>query len=295
MPTAIAPESRASTIEREIDHARTRGALQQIVVPPCPELLTRLQASLALPEPDLTEVARIAGSDVAMSATLLRIANSPLYVAGQPAQTIGQAMNRLGLDQTAAVLTGFLARHAIAADPRHLTRFWDHSGQRATAMALIARDLPGLSPDLAHTFGLFCHVGMPVLLQSLRGYAGTLVEARARIDRPFVATENANHRTDHAVVGALVARVWRLSPSVMVAIRLHHELRVLHADEVDPEVRTLLAAGLVAEHLMRNHEALPPEDLWLDHGAQALAWLGVREDDLAQWQERLDGVLAHSV
>jgi hypothetical protein len=53
---------------------------------------------------------------------------------------------------------------------------------------------------------------MPVLMQSVRGYAGTMVEGLARKDRSFVATENANHRTDHAVVGALTARVWRLAP-----------------------------------------------------------------------------------
>lgn len=287
MTTATAASGRTPSIEREIDHARTRGALQQIVVPPCPDLLARLRAALAPAEPDLGEVARIAGSDVAMSATLLKVANSPRYVAGQPAQTIGQAMNRLGLDQTAAVLTGFLARHAIAADARHLTRFWERSGARAAAMGLIARQLPGLSPDLAQTYGLFCHVGMPVLLQSVRGYAGTLVEAGARIDRPFIATENANHRTDHAVVGALVARVWRLAPPVMAAIRLHHDLRVLADDEVEAEVRTLLAAGLVAEHLMRRHEGLPPEDLWLDHGAQATDWLGVGAEDLVHWEEEL--------
>lgn len=295
MTIALASTGRTSAIEREIDHARTRGPLQQIVVPPCPELLARLQTALAAAEPDLTEVARIAGSDVAMSATLLRVANSPLYVAGQPAQTVGQAMNRLGLEQTAAVLTGFLARHAIRADPRQLTRFWERSGQRAAAMAFIARHLPGLSPDLAHTYGLFCHVGLPVLLQSVRGYAGTLVEAQARIDRPFVATENANHRTDHAVVGALVARVWRLAPPVMAAIRLHHDLQVLDGDAVEPEVHTLLAAGLVAEHLMRRHEALPPEDLWIAHGASALAWLGVSDDDVEQWHEQLEEVFAHAL
>ena len=283
---------RTDAIEREIDHARTHGALQQIVVPPCPELLVQLQAALAGAEPDLSQVARIAGSDVAMSATLIRQANSPLYAAGQPAQTVGQAMNRLGLDHTAAVLRHYLARHAIRADARALTRFWEHSGARATALGHIATRLPGLSPDLAHTYGLFCHVGLPVLLQSVRGYAGTLVEANARIDRPFIATENANHRTDHAVVGALVARVWRLAPPVMAAIRLHHDLAALASDGVEAEVRTLVAAGLVAEHLVRLHEHLPPEADWRDHGEAALHWLGVGLDEVETWNEELVAVFA---
>jgi len=291
MTLAVPLPNRTSAIEREIDHQRTRGPLQHIVIPPCPALLARLQAAVATAEPDLNEVARIAASDVAMSATLLRNANGPRFAGSQPAQTVGQAMNRLGLKQTAALMTGFLLRHAIPVDNLHLKRFWERSGQRASAMACIARDLQGLSPDLAHTYGLFCHVGMPVLLQSVRGYGSTLVEAAARIDRPFIATENANHRTDHAVVGALVARVWRLSPVAMAAIRLHHDLSLIGSAATDAEVQTLMAAGLVAEHLTRCHESLPAERDWTEHAEAAKAWLQVGDGEIAQWQEQLSACL----
>lgn len=283
---ALAPR-RTADIEREIDHARTRGPLQHIVIPPCPVLLTRLQAALAPAEPVLQEVAAIAASDVAMSATLLKNANSPRFAADQPVQTIGQAMYRLGLRETADIMLGFIARNAIPAQHRQLQRFWERSQQRATAMGYIARQLPGLSSDLAHTFGLFCHVGIPVLLQSVKGYGGTMVEAEARVDRPCIATENANHKTDHAVVGALVARVWRLAPAVVAAIRLHHEPHAIGGSGIEAEVHTLVAAGLVAEHLMRRHEGLPPEGEWLQHASAAMVWLGIGADDVEHWQHEL--------
>ena len=289
-PTA-SPATRAADIAQDLDAARVRGPLQQIVVPPCPVLLQRLQAALAAAEPDLAEVARIAGSDVAMSATLIRNASGAQFAGYQPAQTVGQAMTRLGLQQTAAVMTGFLARHALPVNSPHLARFWERSGKRALAMDFLARQLPGLSPDLAYTYGLFAHVGQPVLLQSVKGYGGTLVEAQARRDRTFVATENANHRTDHAVVGALVARVWRLAPAVMAAIRLHHDLATLGDRGAEPEVHTLVAAGLVAEHLMRRHEGLDAECEWLDHAAGALAWLQVTDDEVDAWEEALHPLL----
>jgi HD-like signal output (HDOD) protein len=292
MTTATPSATRSANIEREIDHARTRGPLQQIVVPPCPSLLARLRAAIGTTDPDLAEVARVASSDVAMAATLLRNANGPLFAAGQPAQTVGQAMNRLGLQQTAAIMTGFLVRNAIPADPRHLHGFWEHAGRRALTLAFIARRLPGVSADIAHTYGLFCHVGLPVLLQSVRGYGSTLVEASARIDRPFIATENANHRTDHAVVGALVARLWHLAPEVMAAIRLHHDLAVLAAEDAEAGVLTLLAAGLVADHLLRRQDALPPEREWTEHSAVALRWLQIDVGDLASWEDDLSAALA---
>ncbi|HIV71254.1 MAG TPA: HDOD domain-containing protein [Candidatus Aquabacterium excrementipullorum] len=292
MTTMTAPEpTQTAAIQAELDQARRSGPLQQIVIPPCPELLSRLRAAMAQTEPDLNEIARIAASDVAMSATLIRSSNGPLFAAGQPVQTVGQAMNRLGLEHTASVMAGFLMQRAIRVNHKLLERFWERSTKRALAMAFIAKKLPGLSPDLAHTYGLFSHVGMPVMMQSVKGYAGTVIEARARIDRSPIATENANHRTDHAVVGALVARVWRLAPSVVAAIRLHHDLELLGGRGAESEVQTLVAAGLVAEHLMRRHEAQEPDVDWLKHGQSAMDWLHVNGDDLLFWEEELQETL----
>jgi HD-like signal output (HDOD) protein len=295
MEPAAAPavaRSRTAAIHDELDQARQAGALQRIVVPPCPTLLTRLQQEMACPQPDLQAVADIAAHDVAMAAVLIARANSSHHAAGQPVTTVGQAMNRLGLDETAQVLTRFLVQRAIPVRSAQLDRFWERSRRRALAMDFIARQLPGLSPDLAHTTGLFCHVGQPVMLQCLKGYGGTLVEADARIDRSAIATENANHRTDHAVVGALVCRVWRLAPQVVAAVRLHHDLACLDDASVEPEVRTLVAVGLVAEHLMRRAENLGPDRDWHDHAPASLDWLAIRADDVQAWDEQLDGVLA---
>ncbi|MBL8325531.1 MAG: HDOD domain-containing protein [Rubrivivax sp.] len=287
-----APEraGRAARVIREVDHARRSASNREIVIPPCPQLLQQLRQALAQAQPDLQAVARIAGRDVAMAATLVRNANSARFAAGQPVTTVGQAMTRLGLDATAAIMTGFLARHALPVRHPQLQGFWERAALRSQALALVAGRLAGFSPELAYSFGLFSDVGMPVLAQCVRGYGGTLVEAAARIDRGLVATENANHRTDHCVVGAMVARAWEFAPPVVCAIRLHHDFTGLEDTQLDPEVRTLVAAGLVAEHLVRRHQCLRAEADWLAHGAACLDWLGLPEceldDLLAQWADQ---------
>ncbi|RQO57282.1 histidine kinase [Paucibacter sp. KBW04] len=282
-------------IRQEIDQARQSGPLKQIIIPPCPDLLARLQQAMASSQPDLNEVARIAASDVAMSATLIRLANSPIHLSdGMPCSTVGQAMTRIGLNETTAVMTGFLLKNAIPISNHHLARFWERSAKRAQAMAFVAKQLPGLSPDLAHSYGLFSHVGMPVLLQSVRGYGSTLVEAAARIDRSFIATENANHRTDHAVAGALLARAWNMAPELMAAIRLHHDFASLGNSDIEPEVHTLVAAGLIAEHLMRVHEGLPEDADWAAHHAEAMEWLHISAEDLEHWDDQLRHLLDYA-
>jgi HD-like signal output (HDOD) protein len=227
-----------------------------------------------------------------MAATLIQAANAAEWAHATPVRTVGQALDRLGLEDTARRMTAFIARNALRVTHPQLQGFWETSGERARVLAYLARQLPGMSPDIAYTFGLFCHVGMPVLMQCVRGYASTVVEANARRDRPFVATENANHRTDHAETGALVARLWQLAPEAMAAIRLHHQLEGLDDDGLEPELRSLLAAGLVAEHLMARMQDRPSDREWTDHGPRAMSWLQVGPDELDHWAWQLDAATA---
>jgi HD-like signal output (HDOD) protein len=292
------PSALAQRIGSELDRARRNGPLAQIAIPPCPEQLARLREALADREPDLTQLSRIASSDAAMAATLLRNANTARYrgVDTVPVQTVGQALNRIGLREAAVILTDVLLRQAIPARHPLLQRFWEQAALRAAAMGFIARQLPGTTPELAQLFGLFCHVGVPVLLQRMPGYSGTLAEGAARTDHGLIATENANHRTDHAVVGALVARAWQVAPPVMVAIRLHHEVdQARGMADADPEALTLAAMGVLAERAMREREGMPPDRETEQQLDGALAWLGVGGEDLADWNEALQTELDDAV
>ncbi len=226
-----------------------------------------------------------------MSATLLRNANSACFSADQPVRTVGQAMNRLGLKACAHLLTETLLRQAIRADHPQLQRFWERSALRAAAMHHLARKLPGLVPELAQLYGLFCHVGIPVMLQRIPGYSATLVEARARKDRSAIETENHNHRTDHAVVGALVARVWQVAPTVMAAIKLHHDQTFLTSPHQDAEVQTLVALGLLADGIVLQREGQAPEHDWQHQAAAARDCLGIGEDEIGDWAHELQPVL----
>jgi len=145
----------------------------------------------------------------------------------------------------------------------------------------------GVDVEVAKTCGLFFHVGIPVMLQGVRGYSGTLVEAMARQDRTFVQTENAAHRTDHAVVGAIVAKTWRLPQVIVHAVRLHHDFTVLQDDTIAMNVRQLVAIAAIAEHLVSGHEGVREQREWLQHGAQCLAFLQITEEEVENWIDTL--------
>ena len=222
-----------------------------------------------------------------MTAALMRIANSPLYARREPVRSVAQAVSMLGMKPTASLLTGFLLRHTIRIDPTLIEHFWESSTRRSLAMAHIAGQMYGVDVEIAKTCGLFFHVGIPVMLQGVRGYSGTLVEAMARQDRTFIQTENIAHRTDHAVVGAIVARTWRLPQVIAHAVRLHHDFTVLNDAGIAPEVRNLVAIAAIADPLVARHEGIKAQREWQRHGSECLAFLQVAQGEVDAWVDAL--------
>lgn len=274
-------------MNRELDAARDAGPVKDIVIPPCPQLLVQLQHELSQADPNPHRVAEIAGEDVAMAAALIKISNSSLYARREPVQSVAQAVAMLGVKPTATILTSFLLRNAIRINPTLIEHFWESSTRRSLAMAHIARQMYGVDVEMAKTCGLFFHVGIPVMLQGVRGYSGTLVEALARRDRSFVQTENAAHRTDHAVVGAIVAKTWRLPATVVCALRLHHDFAVLLDARVPEEVRQLVAIAAIADHLVAHHEGVKDQREWAQSGPMCMAFLQIDANEVDTWVDEL--------
>jgi len=278
---------RIAEIDREIETARSTGPLKEIVIEPCPALLSDLRVEVNREDPDPSTIAKIASRDVAMAAALIKVANSPLYARAQPAGTVAQAVALLGISQTVSVLTGFLLRKTIKPKSDLLQHFWETSARRADAMGFLARQMYGVNADVAHTCGLFCNVGIPVMMQGIKGYEKTLARSQAQTDKTSIDIENEAHRTDHAVVGAIVAKTWRLSPDVAHAVRLHHDFTVLQDENVPVKVRTLVAMALLADQLVFLHEGIKENREWDLHGKACMDFLHVSEKEVEHWQDAL--------
>ena len=263
--------------------------LRSIRIPPRPSLLVDLQGELAEDDPSPRRIARIIGNDVGMSGALLKLANSPFFGAARKAKSVEQAINFLGLNQCAALLTGLLARQAIdgGGSGASLDAFWDTSARRAQSLVFIARRLRLAPPDIAHTFGLFCDIGVPLLMDRFADYADTLAMAAHDAQRSFTAVEDARHNTNHAEIGCLLARNWGLSPDVSWAILHHHDYSVLDDDATDDAIRSLVAASVLAERGIAryhgNHDSLE----WDKGGEPACRHLGLDAGEAEDLLEEL--------
>jgi HD-like signal output (HDOD) protein len=278
---------KVAQVQRELDAARSRGPLKDIVIEPCPKQLLELRAVLRSMDPEPSEIVRVAGSDVAMAAAIIKVANSPLYARSRTASTVADAVALLGVAHSVSVLTGFLVRRSFPAKSALIEHFWESSLRRATAMGYIARQLFDIDPELAHTCGLFCHIALPVLIKGLRGYEATLQKAMAETQQAFTDVENAAHKTDHAVVGAIVAKTWLLPEEIALAVRLHHDFTVLEDQSLPLIVRQLVAMLLITENMVAAHEGVAPLKEWLQHGPACLEMLQVESQEVTVWSDAL--------
>jgi HD-like signal output (HDOD) protein len=261
--------------------------LRSIRIPPRPSLLVDLQRELAQDDPSPRSIARIIGNDVGMSGALLKLANSPFYGAARKAKSVEQAINFLGINQCAAMLTGILAREAVGANNPALNQFWEVSSCRAQALVFISRKLRLAPPDIAHTFGLFCDIGIPILMGRFEDYGQTLDICNGAASRKFTDIEDARHTTNHAAIGCLLARNWGLSPDVSWAILHHHDYEVLCDDATDDAIRSLVAGAVLAERAIQRYHGNGESLEWDKGGEAACRHLGMNEDETADLLDEL--------
>ncbi|MBQ5946317.1 HDOD domain-containing protein [Massilia sp. ST3] len=261
--------------------------IKSIRIPPRPSLLADLQRELASEDPSPEAIGKIVASDVGMSGALLKLANSSIYGGRRKAKSVEQAILFLGINQVAALMTGLLARQAIPANSAALASFWDISSRRAEAMVFLSRRLRVGEPDVAHTFGLFCDTGVPLLMDRFPDYAATYADASLEALRPFTALEDERHSTSHAAVGCLLARNWGLSGDVGWAILHHHDFDVLDDSATAPAVRSLVALSVLAESALCSYQGQSESLEWGKGGEAACAYLGLSGEETAELLDEL--------
>ena len=267
--------------------------MRSIRIPPRPSLLIDLQNELAQPTPSPRVIAAIITNDVGMAGALLKLANSPFYGAARKASSVEQGINFLGINKCTALVTGLLARRAIDAESGSLTDFWEISAQRAQALVFMSRKLHVAPSDIAHTFGLFCDIGVPLLMQRFPDYSNTFAEACGDARGSLTALEDARHNTNHAAIGCLLARNWGLSGEVSWAILLHHDYQMLDDTSTDESIRSLVALSLLAEKaIQRYHGNVSTE--WDKGGESACRHLGLSREDTEDLLDELQAMLEMS-
>ena len=275
--------------EYDLSHDELHETLASIEIPACPAVVMQVMAEAQKDAPDLNVLSRIIVGDVGMSAFAIKLANSSLFRRGDATNSVPQAISRLGTRNIVCIVVAVALRNTMSGDipAEVLDRFWNRAASVAQAASLIARKLRGIPPDLAYTYALFHNAAIPVMMRRFKDYGQTLNEVEST-GQSLVEVEDARYRCTHAVVGAMLARNWGLSSLIAGAIRFHHDRDAYAPGRpvVDDQALGLIAVTHVAEGILMDMA----REVDIEVGnllPQALAYLGLSEDDLLDLKEML--------
>ena len=213
-------------------------------LPTMPLIATRMVEMLNSPRSSAEELARVISGDPAVSARVLKIANSAFYAMSRQVKTLSTAIVILG-EKTlrnlvlAASLRGMNANFGPVEQ-----MLWEDSMTCALGSRFLARFLKVGDPEEAFVAGLFRHIGRVVLNNQESKAYQELVRQQKNCGRQLMEEERARFGIGHAELGAAVLEQWRLS-EVMSLVALHHHDEDLDAIE-DEEARTLTAIVNIA-------------------------------------------------
>jgi diguanylate cyclase (GGDEF)-like protein len=191
-------------------------------LPSMPAIAIQILDRCQREEPDMAEIAKLIGSDPALSAKLLRLTNSPMYGLKCQVRTVSHAICLLGLSAVRPLALSFsLVKGLQDRDRKALTWFWKRSLLSAVAARELATATHYRLGEEAFLGGLLQDIGILALHQLAGTDYATL--ARPGISHRALAEEERKlFGEDHAALGAWLAERWKLPASLCTAIGASH-------------------------------------------------------------------------
>jgi len=217
-------------------------------IPTLPAVAVQVMKLMQRPDVNARDVEKLLRNDPAISAKLLRVANSAFFGLQRKVTTVGDAVRVLGFTNVQGMTLGLSAFDAFRTERLNLRDFWTHAVATATAARWLAAKAQ-LPPDEAFTVGILHDLGKLVFVLQAEPSYRKVLELQREESLSSREAERALFDFTHPQVGGLMAERWEL-PSRFVDVIAHH-----HEPSAATEAARLCAVVGLADHVA--HVTLP--------------------------------------
>lgn len=263
----------------EIDESKLKVMVSSFQIPAKPEILTKLHDAITDEEVQINQVAKIISQDVGLSASILKVINSPAYGLNRQISEIEQAAVFLGLEAIESLATCLMLRASMRGNACiSLERFWDDAVDVAEAMRFVGEKVKQKVPvEMLYTVGLFHDCGIPLMAIRYKDYRETLVDSNEE-QIPLTKLEMQRYQSSHAVIGYYVAVSWNLPANICNLILRHHDTTYLSRLD-DTAEQTAYAVLKVAENIVNTQKRFRPIIEWSQIRESVFEALGITSLD----------------
>jgi HD-like signal output (HDOD) protein len=180
-----------------------------VKMPSLPEVAMRVRAAASNPNVTVDFLAVEIVRDAALTARIIRVANSPLVRARAEIRSLPQAVLRLGIDYVRDLVTAFALENSF--EPRSpvvrrvLREIWAASKETAALSSVLAQRSRKVPADQALLAGLMHSIGALPLLAAVDEQAGMEIDPGVL---PTMVEEI------HGDLGGTILRAWRFPEEI---------------------------------------------------------------------------------
>ena len=195
-------------------------------LPSISNVIVKLAELLNNPRSSATDFEKIVRNDPALTANLLRIANSAFFGCPREVTSVKQAITLMGVGRVFEIAASAsfmkILPETLPGYEMNAEMFWLHSMAVAVLSEKLSKELKVKTPDLVFTAGLLHDVGKLAIASFLDDEKENVLQKIKVGGKALVQIEKELLGMDHTEVGLIVAEEWNLPPRLALSARYHH-------------------------------------------------------------------------
>ena len=177
------------------------------------------------PKTSTSTLGRLIATDQALTAKVLKVANSPFYGFPKKIPTVEFAIIVLGYDALKDVVIGTSLVSSLqenSAGPLNTRAVWDHAIASGVLARRLARDFGYRVCGEAFVGGLLHDIGISALSHHFTDEYQRIIGITRETDLTFLEAEESVLGVTHMEAGGWLAERWNLPDHLVEAVSLHH-------------------------------------------------------------------------
>jgi len=202
----------------------------KVDLPSFPDIALRVRKVLSDENVSQDKVVRVVGSEPALAARLMQIANSAaINFSGKPITELRAAISRMGFNMVRSAAIAFAMVQLKKVDSlkgleKPLQDLWKRSATVAAMSHAVARSFSRVNPDTALLAGLLHGIGKLYILTRCNKHPGLFADQ---------ATYNSIVRDWHSAIAKALLENWEMAEEIIDAVSNYEELDREHTGPVD--------------------------------------------------------------
>ncbi len=195
-------------------------------LPTLPDIPMRILELIANEESSMAEISKTVSRDPALTANILKVANSPFYGVREKVGSLKLALAIVGLNEIINIVTSISLVRMFASQKSAVrfdrSKFWRHSFGCGSAAQMLARELRFETEGVEFVAGLLHDIGKLIMDQYFHARLNEVWNLSEKESIPLLDAESQVFGVDHATLGSWLAQRWSLPAALVEGIMYHH-------------------------------------------------------------------------